>query len=302
MHHKIRIAPTPSGYLHIGNILSFALTAALAGQVGARILLRIDDMDRQRANPAYLQDIFDTLNFLELPWHEGPRNVQEFESEWSQLHRMPLYQDVLNRLQDSGQVFACNCSRSQLRSLDADDAYPGTCCYKITALNTDQVSWRLFTANEDLLNVNLWPDGIAAAKLPASMQHFVVRKKDGYPAYQLSSLVDDIHFGITHIVRGADLWPSTLAQLHLAQALQADSFAQVRFYHHGLLVGDDTQKLSKSAGATSVKYLREQGFKPEQVYQQIAIKAGMKQPVTNWQQLAEAFWTEQSLQDNQPTG
>ncbi len=287
--NKVRIAPTPSGYLHIGNVLSFALTAALAEREQARILLRIDDMDQQRANAAYVQDIFDTLNFLELPWHEGPRNMQEFNAEWSQVHRMPLYREALNRLQQTGQLFACNCSRSQIKALSADESYPGTCCHKALEFDKAEVNWRIQTPPNAQVSVNTWQEKQQTATLPASIQHFVVRKKDGNPAYQLSSVVDDVHFGITHIVRGVDLWPSTLAQLFLAQALGADAFSRVHFYHHGLIAGADGQKLSKSAGATSVKFLREQGYKPQQVYQHIADTMQLGQPVANWQQLAEAF-------------
>ncbi len=288
--NKVRIAPTPSGYLHIGNVLSFALTAALAEREQARILLRIDDMDQQRANTAYVQDIFDTLNFLEIPWHEGPRNVLEFTTEWSQMHRMPLYHEALIRLQQSGQLFACNCSRSQIKALSADESYPGTCCHEVLNFDEEQVNWRIQTPPNTQLSINVWQQKVQTATLPASMQFFVVRKKDGNPAYQLSSVVDDVHFGITHIVRGVDLWPSTLAQLYLARALGADDFGQVQFYHHRLIAGVDGQKLSKSAGATSVKYLREQGYKPRQVYQHIADTMQLKLPVSNWQQLAEAFW------------
>lgn len=80
---RTRIAPTPSGYLHLGNILSFALTVTLARQTRANILLRIDDLDRERADRLYVQDIFDTLNFLEIPWDEGPRDYEEYKSDWS---------------------------------------------------------------------------------------------------------------------------------------------------------------------------------------------------------------------------
>ncbi|WP_342646332.1 glutamate--tRNA ligase family protein [Mucilaginibacter sp. CSA2-8R] len=289
--NKVRIAPTPSGYLHIGNVLSFALTVALAEREQANVLLRIDDMDQQRANAAYVQDIFDTLNFLELPWHEGPRNAQEFATEWSQMHRMPLYHEVLSSLQQKGQLFACNCSRSQIKALSADESYPGTCCHKALEFDKAEVNWRMQTSPSAQVSVNTWQLKEQTITLPASMQYFVVRKKDGHPAYQLSSVIDDLHFGITHIVRGVDLWASTLAQLYLAQALPADAFSNVQFYHHDLIAGADGQKLSKSSGATSVKYLREQGYKPGQVYQHIADSMQLRQPVANWQQLAEAFWS-----------
>src|ERR1700761_6754186 len=95
--NKTRIAPTPSGFLHLGNVLSFAITAVIAEKTNAKILLRIDDLDRDRVNKQYVQDIFDTLNFLEIPWDGGPRNFGEYESEYSQVHRMGLYQRVLDQ-------------------------------------------------------------------------------------------------------------------------------------------------------------------------------------------------------------
>src|ERR1700761_2389173 len=114
--NKTRIAPTPSGYLHLGNVLSFAVTAALARKTGAKVLLRIDDMDQARVNEAYVQDVFETLRFLEIPFDEGPRSAGEFETAYSQLHRLPFYKSALNKLTDGGLVFACTCTRSQLQN------------------------------------------------------------------------------------------------------------------------------------------------------------------------------------------
>ena len=280
-----RLAPTPSGYLHLGNVLSFALTAALAEQAGVRILLRIDDMDRERVNPLYVQDIFDTLNYLEIPWHLGPHNPKDFEAEWSQRHRLALYQQALQQLQQEHRLFACNCSRMQIRQINGNDNYSGTCCNKGIALNTAQVSWRLRTVAKTI-EVHTYPGGITSEVLPDDMQYFVVRKKDGFPSYQLSSVVDDLHFGVNLIVRGQDLWPSTLAQHYLAAELGYASFRQIRFHHHGLLNNGDGSKLSKSAGAASVKYMREQGRTPADVYSQIALMMGCKERIKTWQQLA----------------
>ncbi len=88
---KTRIAPTPSGFLHLGNVLSFSITAALARKTGAAILLRIDDLDRGRVTTPYVQDIFDTLNYLGIPWDEGPRNYEEYQWEYSQVYRLDSY-------------------------------------------------------------------------------------------------------------------------------------------------------------------------------------------------------------------
>lgn len=277
---KTRIAPTPSGYLHLGNVLSFALTAALAHKTGAKILLRIDDLDRQRIKDEYVQDVFDTLNFLEIPWHDGPLSLQEYKSEWSQIYRLELYHKALDRLKTHGYLYACTCSRTS--------TIPCTCYNKHFGFNEPGCNWRLKTTDEEL-SVKTYPNQTICAKQPADMQNFVVRKKDGGPAYQLASLCDDLHFGVDLIVRGQDLWPSTLAQLQLAKKLRFDPFLNATFYHHPLLMASANQKLSKSAGDTSVKYLRESGKTASEIYGMIAALCGMNEVVNNWQQLADVL-------------
>lgn len=281
---KTRIAPTPSGYLHLGNILSFALTAELARRSGASILLRIDDLDRQRVQPAYVQDIFDTLQFLEIPWHEGPKNVQEFERDYSQVHRMELYKAALVELVEKDAVFACSCSRSKLAA-DGGEAYRGTCLLQTIALDGPDMNWRLYTSSDRKLRIHTWPYDSKDVVLPGSMQYFVVRKRDGFPAYQLTSVVDDRHFGVDLVVRGADLWPSTLAQLYLASILQEESFLHTTFYHHPLLMKQGDLKLSKSASDTSIQYLRAAGKRPADVYTMIARVLNYQGTINNWQEL-----------------
>ena len=283
---KTRIAPTPSGYLHLGNIYSFSLTAALAEKTGAKILLRIDDLDRDRVNKDYVQDIFDTLDFMQIPWHEGPKNLTEFEREYSQLQRMPLYEEALAKLSEIEAIFACNCSRSQIRLSSADDAYPGTCRHKNLSLYAKDACLRLKTDERLGLSVETLTKGQQRALLPAAMKDFVVQKKDGYPAYQLASVIDDIHFGVDLIVRGQDLWNSTLAQLYLSQKLGIAEFQKATFHHHPLLTEKTGIKLSKSAGDTSIRYLRQYGIKPTDIYNNIGRMLGFKEPAENWQKLA----------------
>ena len=256
---KTRIAPTPSGYLHLGNALSFQTTVALAQKTGAAVLLRIDDLDGERVRTEYVQDIFDTLRFLEIGWDEGPRNPEECERRWAQTHRLSLYQSALQQLQKEGHLFACTCSRAEILRISPGGAYPGTCRDKGIPLDTPGVCWRLHTDAEQTVQVNHLDGMVTTATLPGDMHYFVVRKKDGMPAYQLTSVVDDVHFGVDLIVRGADLWPSTLAQLHLATLLREPRFRKAFFYHHPLLTDVNGNKLSKSAGAESVRHLRERG-------------------------------------------
>lgn len=268
---RTRIAPTPSGYLHLGNVLSFALTAGLARRSGASILLRIDDLDRERISGEFVEDIFETLNFLGIPWDEGPRDAGEYERVWSQVHRLGMYREALERLRERGKVFACDCSRSKILRESPEGVYPGTCREKGMSLDREGCSWRVRTD----------------AGLPAEMTDFVVRKKDGYPAYQLTSVIDDLYFGVDLVVRGDDLLASTAAQRWLAGELGFDEFRRIRFYHHLLLMESGGEKMSKSAGATSVRYLRRQGLKRAEIYSMILQRLGSDGAAGSWEELAE---------------
>ena len=147
--HKTRIAPTPSGYLHLGNVLSFSITAAIARQTNTRIFLRIDDLDRDRVEQAYVQDIFDTLTYMEIPWDDGPKNFDEYRNEYSQFHRMALYREALEQLKNTDLLFACTCSRTQIARAQTTDAYPGTCRDKLIPLDTPNASWRIRMATAE---------------------------------------------------------------------------------------------------------------------------------------------------------
>ena len=186
---KVRLAPTPSGFLHVGNALNFVFNALLAKLQNGRIVLRIDDMDSERCKPAYLQDIFDTLHWLQIEWDEGPEDLKDFESHWSQRHRIKQYKSALHSLASKDLLYACAKSRKEL-SLFAP-SYPPDLRTQGLHLEAEGVAWRIMTSD------SLQPND------------FVVRKKDGMPAYQLTSIVDDDLFKITHIVRGEDLQQSS---------------------------------------------------------------------------------------------
>lgn len=280
---RTRIAPTPSGFLHLGNIFSFALTAALAKRTGASILLRIDDLDRDRAAKPYVEDIFDTLRYLQIPWQEGPKNADDFEKRYSQLHRLSLYGEALETLKKSGKVYACNCSRSHILRNNPEGVYPGTCRHRQLPLDAKDVCWRLNTREASVVPVRTFENGVKNLEVPRDMQDFVIRKKDGMPAYQLTSVVDDLYFGVDLIVRGTDLWPSTLAQLYLSSLLQPNGFHAVTFYHHPLLLDASDRKLSKSAGDTSIRYLREHQWSAERIYELISEKMRSALPLQHWE-------------------
>ncbi|RPE14425.1 tRNA glutamyl-Q synthetase [Chitinophaga lutea] len=283
---KTRIAPTPSGFLHLGNVFSFALTAGLAARMNAAVLLRIDDLDQERANEVFVQDIFDTLHFLNIPFSEGPQDYPAYKNTWSQLHRLPLYQQALEELKPH--VFACDCSRTQIARAGKDGVYPGTCRDKNIPLDTPGVAWRLRTAHDATLRVRTLEGPVIETALPAQMKDFVVRKKDGFPAYQLASVVDDEHFGVDGIIRGEDLWPSTLAQIYLSTLLPGCRFGEKVFHHHPLLLETGDLKMSKSAGSTSVQFLRKSGKAPHEIFSAIGAMMGIAAPVRDYLELTDA--------------
>lgn len=284
---QTRIAPTPSGFLHLGNAYSFLLTKALAEKQGAKILLRIDDLDRERYRQEYVQDIFDTLDFLEIQIHQGPSSVAEFESQWTQQERMPLYQEALDQLQQSRLLFSCTCTRSQILQIDPRGIYLGQCMDRRMPLDKNEAAWRINTLDADFLDYIAYPSTQKSALIPEEASCYVVRKKDKDPAYQLASLVDDIHFGVDLVVRGQDLFPSTLAQLDLARILGKEEFAKTTFYHHPLLKGPDQSKLSKSAGAFSIRQLRQEGKSLGDVFQLLGKSLGHQEEIHSFQEFSK---------------
>jgi glutamyl-tRNA synthetase len=139
----------------------------------------------------------------------------------------------------------------------------------------------------DFLDYIAYPAIKKSELLPEEASCYVVRKKDKNPAYQLSSLVDDLHFGVDLIVRGQDLFPSTLAQLDLARILGKEEFAKTTFYHHPLLKGPNQSKLSKSAGAFSIRQLRQEGKSLGDLFQLLGKSLGITEEVQSFQDFFE---------------
>jgi glutamyl/glutaminyl-tRNA synthetase len=267
-----RIAPTPSGYLHLGNIYSFLISAELAKRSGAKIFLRIDDLDQDRFRKEYVEDIFASLRFLSIEWDTGPRNFEQYEKEFSQFRRLQLYDDMLDELVSRRLVFACTCTRSTF----TNGEYPGTCSDKNLPLDTPEACWRLRTDPASRLLVKGIDGKYHEAGFPSVMNYFVVRKKDRLPAYQLASLVDDHHFKTDLIIRGSDLFASTLAQLFLAGKLGMSNFLGCAFCHHTLIADSGGRKLSKSEGDLSVRHHRESGKRPEDIYETLGALLGFQ--------------------------
>lgn len=260
---RSRLAPTISGFLHLGNAFSFLLTQQIVKKHNSKLFLRIDESDSDRDRAEFLQDIFDGLHFLNIEWDEGPCDAKEYNEKFSRLHRMPLYLDALTKLIEKGHVFACECSRKQLQGIGG--RYPGTCEHKKIPVNTPNTVLRMRVEKGTIITFHDEHLGEQKINLDETVGSFVVLKRDRTPGYHLFSVVDDLHFNVNFIVRGSDLLTSTAAQLFLAEKLWNNDFYKTKFHHHILLPDEHGQKLSKSEGAFSLKTMRENGLTKEHV-------------------------------------
>lgn len=257
-----RLAPTPSGYLHLGNAVNFVLTWLLVRRAGGTLHLRIDDLDRARLRQPYLENIFRVIDWLGIEYDLGPSGPDDFLRHYSQLLHLPAYNRVLRRLaQQPGLVYATRRSRTS-------PAEP-------VPLGTPGAAWRVRVPPTAPVS-DLGPEGTQGL-LADLMPDFVVRKKDGVAAYQVASVVDDLRLGTTLVVRGQDLLPSTAAQLWLAaQVSETQNFATTRmqFYHHALLTDAAGHKLSKSTQTSGDAGVLALGS-PAPVYQAVAQLLGL---------------------------
>ncbi|HET97635.1 MAG TPA: tRNA glutamyl-Q synthetase [Desulfurivibrio alkaliphilus] len=285
---RSRLAPTPSGYLHLGNALNFLLTWLLVRRQGGVLRLRIDDADASRSRPEFVADIFRQLEWLGLTWDEGPSGPDDFAARYSQLQRLELYRSLLARLADSGQLFFCTCSRRQINQATPDGLYPGTCRGR-----------RDLPAAPHAIRIQVPPEWSVSLPLAATPPHpatpmgdFILWRRDDLPAYQLASLADDLADRINLVVRGRDLLASSAAQLFLASRLGGDGqdFWRAAFCHHPLIVAPGGRKLSKSDQDLSLAAMREHGVTPARIYREVAAFLGLDPaPIGSLEELQAAF-------------
>lgn len=231
-----RLAPTPSGYIHSGNIYNFLINWLWAKKYNGKVMLRIDDADGERKRKEYVEDIFRVLGWLGLDWDIGPTGPDDFEKNWSQQNRKGLYEKILNELAGKDLLFACNCNRKQVCN----------CQQKNLPLDTTGTAWKIKISDETNVIVPGKGQGTASVNIETP---FVVKKKDGFASYQICSLADDRQYGITHIARGEDLLASTAMQLYIDKQLGKQYLKDCVFWHHALILNNEGSKLSKSTEA-----------------------------------------------------
>lgn len=286
MQIRSRIAPTPSGFLHLGNVFSFVLTWLIVRQKEGHLLLRIDDLDLQRRRIEYLDDIFSTLEWLGLDYDEGASGTADFLQNFSQEIRLHEYENLLAQLiKNQTIVFWCSCSRADIGRNNGNCI--GSCSDNKSSIKESALRIEVPTTPiifQDILK------GEMQISLAEKMKNFVLKRKDGMPAYQISSLSDDLKYGINLIVRGEDLIDSTAAQLFLAQLVGRNEFINAHFLHHSLLYEkDQVRKMSKSNNSLSIKSLRTTMLSPKPIFQWLASQFGFSEGVHNLHDLFEEF-------------
>lgn len=262
-----RLAPSPTGYLHLGHARTFLTAARRARDAGGRLLLRNDDLDAARCRPEFVAGFIEDLRWLGLKWEE-PIITQS--------QRLPAYRAALGRLHAAGLIFPCDHSRKEIEAaavsaphegaLNDEPLYPpafrptaGTPLPPLDAAGMAR-NWRLRVPDGEEIAFDDGAAGPQRAVAGRDFGDFLVWRKDGVPSYQLACAVDDVEFGVTEVVRGADLIKSTFRQLLIIRALGAPAPA---WWHCPLVTDEHGERLAKRHDALSLRTLRARGVSPE---------------------------------------
>jgi len=269
--YRGRLAPSPTGLLHLGHARTFWIAAQRAIEHKGVLILRNEDLDPQRSRAEFALAMLEDLRWLGIRWTEGPDCGGEY-GPYAQSERRAHYLEAWRRLRDGGFIYPCTCSRKDLASAasapnDSDDEpiYPGRCRSRKDAADFAEpagVNWRFRVPEGEEIrfaDLNLGEQRYVAGR---DFGDFLVWRRDDVPSYQLAVVVDDAAMRITEVVRGADLLKSTARQLLLLRALGLS----IPCYSHCELLRDSSgARLAKRHDALSIRHLRESGMSPEAV-------------------------------------
>jgi glutamyl-tRNA synthetase len=266
--YRGRIAPTPTGYLHLGHFATFRTAWSRARAAGGTLVFRNEDIDPQRCRPHFADAAIEDLRWAGLDWDEGPDRGGPY-APYTQSERMLLFREAWSKLRAAGSLFPCTCSRRDLAAAarapheeTAEPVYPRTCRGRDEPAAAGGYCWRFRVPDDEpvhFVDSRLGPQTFVAGR---DFGDFVVWRRDDAPSYELAVVVDDAAMRITEVVRGEDLLLSTARQLLLFRALGFDAPP----YHHCPLVCDaEGRRLAKRHAAFSLRELRAAGVQPEEL-------------------------------------
>ena len=280
--YRGRIAPSPTGFLHLGHAMTFWYAQERAREADGKLVLRIEDLDRDRCRQKFVDAISEDLHWFGLDWNEGPDIGGPF-APYIQSERGRYYSEAWEKLRVGGFVYPCKCSRKDVMQAllaphdeNEEPIYPGTCRPNSssvgaavpaanplpaadTAFSTG-THWRFRVPDDERIDFIDERLGKQSAVAGRDFGDFIIWRRDNVPAYQLAVVVDDAAMEISEVVRGEDLLTSTFRQLLLYRALD---LRPPKFYHAPLVLGEYGERLAKRHGALSLHALRESGISPE---------------------------------------
>lgn len=278
VRYRGRLAPSPSGYLHLGHARTFWTVYQRARSAGGTLILRNEDLDPYRSRPEFVHAMLEDLRWFGIMWDEGP-DVGGSYAPYEQSLRRQFYLDAWRKLLHNGAIYPCSCSRKDLAQAaqaphetppglahapDDEPIYPGTCRHRtigeITGAAPVGQNWRFRVPEGERIAFEDLHFGRQEFVAGRDFGDFVVWRRDDVPAYQLAVVVDDAAMRVTEVVRGADLLRSTARQILLQRAL---GLARPSYYHCPLVIDEKGQRLAKRHDALSLRALRLSGARPE---------------------------------------
>ena len=272
--YRGRLAPSPTGYLHLGHARTFWTAQERARSAGGTLVLRNEDLDSARCKPEFVAAMIEDLRWFGFEWQEGPDHGGPFEP-YNQSERFNLYHAALDKLRAGGFVYPCTCSRKDIQQAVAaphaegdEPIYPGTCRQnRKSQIVNRKFSWRFRVPDGETVSFTDGNFGLQQFVAGKDFGDFVVWSRRGgndVPAYQLACVVDDAAMQITEVARGADLLVSTARQLLLYRALNLTPPA---FFHCPLFRDETGERLAKRHDASSLQTLRTSAETPNSLRQ-----------------------------------
>jgi len=273
MAYRGRLAPTPTGYLHIGHARTFTVAAQRAQDADGTLIYRTEDLDTSRCQPEFADAAIEDLRWLGLKWSEGP-DVGGPRAPYVQSQRLEWFREVWQRLQSSGHIYPCDKSRKDVEHCltaphtedDSEPVFPIALRPSVgvgrDAREPGSMNWRFRVPDGESISFNDELQGLQTFVSGQDFGDFLVWRKDGFPSYELAVVADDHAMGITEVVRGADLLLSTARQLLLYRAL---GWTPPAWAHAPLILDNNGKRLAKRTSGLSIRELRERGYSPSDI-------------------------------------